>query len=182
MNDMTCKQTFDLRPWRLSDLDDLVRYADNPNIARNLTDAFPSPYTRADGEAYLNIFCNQSPAKVFAIEIDGKAAGSIGVFPQTDIHSPNAEMGYWLAEPFWGKGIMPEAVRRIVEYAFGTFEINRIFARPFGRNKASQRVLEKAGFQFESRLEKVLIKNGKLEDEITYSIRRLPSPEKTSSI
>lgn len=169
---MTTGQQFILRAWKQSDLDNLVRYADNPNVACNLTDAFPSPYTKANGEAYLNMVCDRMPTNVFAIVIEGTAVGSIGVFPQTDIHRLNAEMGYWLAEPFWGKGIMPEAVRQIVGYAFNTFDIDRIFARPFGRNRASQRVLEKAGFKLEARFEKTVIKNGQLEDELFYAIRR----------
>lgn len=166
-------KSFTLRPWRLSNLDSLVKYADNPNIARNLTDAFPSPYTRESGEAYIKMVCDDNPVKVFAIEIDGEAVGSIGVFPQADIHRLNAEMGYWLAEPYWGKGIMPRAIMQMVEYAFSTFEINRIFARPFGRNLASQRVLEKAGFTYETRFDKVLIKDGQIEDELFYSVRRV---------
>ncbi len=166
-------KSFTLRPWQLSDLDSLVKYADNPNIARNLTDGFPSPYTRESGEAYINMVSNDNPVKVFAIEIDGEAVGSIGVFPQVDIHRLNAEMGYWLAEPYWGKGIMPRAIKQMVKYAFDTFEINRIFARPFGRNLASQRVLEKVGFTYETRFDKVLIKDGQIEDELFYSVRRV---------
>lgn len=166
------KVPFILRKWQMSDLDSLVKYANNPAIARNLTDAFPSPYTRESGMKYLDMVCSQSPTTIFAIEINGEAAGSIGVFPQNDIHRLNAEMGYWLAEPFWGNGIMPEAIKQIVEYAFRTYDIQRIFARPFGRNKASQRVLEKAGFRSEARFEKVLLKNGVLEDELIYGYRK----------
>lgn len=166
------KIPFILRKWQMSDLDSLVKYANNPAIARNLTDAFPSPYTHEDGIRYLEMVCALSSATIFAIEINGEAAGSIGVFPQNDIHRLNAEMGYWLAEPFWGNGIMPEAIKQIVEYAFRTYDIQRIYARPFGRNKASQRVLEKAGFQSEARFEKVLLKNGVLEDELIYGYRK----------
>jgi [ribosomal protein S5]-alanine N-acetyltransferase len=165
-------KSFTLRPWQMSDLDSLVKYADNPAIARNLTDAFPSPYTREDGKKYMEMVCSQSFETIFAIDMDGEAVGSIGVFPQNDIHRLNAEMGYWLAEPFWGNGIMPEAVTQIVEYAFKTLDISRVYARPFGRNHASQRVLEKAGFQLEARFEKVLLKNGVLEDELIYGFRK----------
>lgn len=161
-----------LRPWQLSDLGSMVAFANNFNIAKNLTDKFPYPYTEKDGYSYLNMVRMDDPIRVFAIDIDGLGVGSIGVFPQDDIHRLNAEMGYWLAEPYWGKGIVPQAVILMVEYAFRTFPIDRIFARPFGSNIASQRVLEKAGFVLEGRFEKALIKNGVLEDELYYSIRR----------
>ena len=163
---------FLLRPWKKSDIDSLVKYADNIKIARNLTNAFPHPYTRADGERYLALFADEQPARVFAIEVNGEAVGSIGVFPQSDIHCINAEMGYWLAEPFWGKGIMTEAIGKMIRYGFETFDIERIFARPFGSNIASQRVLQKAGFKPEARFERVLLKNGILEDEYVFAVRR----------
>ncbi|HPT20648.1 MAG TPA: GNAT family protein [Bacteroidales bacterium] len=163
---------FILRPWRQSDIESLVKYANNPDIAKNLTNAFPHPYTQQSGEAYLETVCSQKPVRVFAIEADGEAVGSIGVFPQTDIHCQNAEMGYWLAEPFWGKGIMTSAIKQMVDYAFRTFDINRVYARPFGSNKASQRVLEKSGFKLEARFKDVLLKNGRTEDELIYAIRK----------
>lgn len=162
-----------LRPWSKNDLDILIEYANNPHIAQNLRDGFPHPYTRQDGKTFISSVCTENPTKVFAITIDNNhPIGSIGVFPQTDIHRKNAEIGYWLAEPFWGKGIMADAVRQMVDYGFRTFDINRIFASPFGNNKASQRVLEKSGFTLEARLEKTLYKDGKFLDEYIYGIRR----------
>lgn len=163
---------FKLRPWAMSDLDSLVKYANNKKIADNLTDAFPHPYTVEDGIKFITKVSIDNPTRAFTIEINGKAAGSIGVFPQTDIHSKNAEMGYWLAEEFWGFGITTRAVKQIVEYGFKTFDINRIFARPFGTNKASQKVLEKAGMKLEARFEKTCIKNGVLLDELFYAARK----------
>jgi len=163
---------FLLRPWQLTDLDNLVKYADNFNISKFLTDQFPHPYTREDGEKYLGIVMQDCPAKILAIEIDGDAVGSIGVFPQSDIHAKNAEMGYWLAEPFWGRGIMTEAIKKMVKYGFETFDINRIFARPFGTNAASQKVLQKAGFVLEAKFSKALYKNGEYKDELVYAVRR----------
>jgi RimJ/RimL family protein N-acetyltransferase len=162
---------FTLRKWAPSDLHDLVRYADNRNVARWLTDGFPHPYTEADGRSFLDSIASDDPVKVFAIEVDGHAVGSIGIFPQSDVHRLNAELGYWLAEPYWGRGIMPEAVRRVCNYGFRMFEVERIFARPFGGNRASQRVLEKAGFDFEARFEGAIIKDGERFDELYYAIR-----------
>ncbi len=164
---------FILRSWQSSDIDSLIKYAHNAKIANYLTNAFPYPYTKESGEAFLQMACSQ-PEKFFAIDIDGEAIGSIGIFPQSDIHCLNAEIGYWLAEPFWGNGIITAAVRQIVDYGFRTFRLTRIFARPFGSNKASQRVLQKADFQLEARFEGALLKNGRIEDELIYAIRNIP--------
>ena len=112
------------------------------------------------------------PPNILAIDVDGCAVGSIGVFVQTNVHRRNAEMGYWLSEEYWSRGIMTEAIRKMCEYAFRTFDIDRIFARPFGINKASQKVLEKAGFIFEARFEHTVIKDGQRMDELYYAIRR----------
>lgn len=171
---MALKTTFTLRPWLLSDLDSLTKYANNFNIAKNLTDKFPHPYTESDGKAFI-AFANQGkPISIFAIEVNGEAVGGIGIHLQTDVHRKNAELGYWLAEPFWGGGIMSSAIQQAVDYAFENFDINRVFARPFGSNKASQKVLEKNHFVLEGRFEKTLIKNNTYEDELIYAIRRAP--------
>lgn len=161
---------FNLRPWRESDIDSIVKYANNPKIAANLTDAFPYPYTQDDGKKFLSMVIPNDPVTVFAIEVDGEACGAIGLFPQTDIHRKSAECGYWLAENHWGRGIISEAIKQMVDYGFKTFDIVRIYARPFSFNSASQRVLEKAGFTLEARLKKACFKNGKLCDELIYSI------------
>jgi len=159
-----------LRKWKLSDLDNLVKYANNKKIADNLTDAFPHPYNKTDGNKFIDSVSNDEPLKVFAIVINGEACGAVGVFIQKDIYRKNAEIGYWLAEKYWGKGIMTKIIIRIIEYGFETWDIIRIFAKPFSTNIASHRVLEKAGMKPEARLENVVIKNGQLKDEFIYSI------------
>jgi RimJ/RimL family protein N-acetyltransferase len=169
---MKIDSSIELRAFSMDDLDDLVRYANNPNIAKNLTDLFPHPYSREDGMKFIKMTMEQNPRQVMAIAIDGEVSGAIGVHPQTDIHRKNAELGYWLAEPFWGKGIITEAVKQMVDYGFRTFDIDRIYARPFGDNRASQRVLEKAGFKLEARFKNTLIKNGVYQDELVYAVRR----------
>ena len=166
------KPAFRLRPWSLADLDSLVQYANNWNIAKNLTDAFPHPYTRESGEAFIKMATQDDPIHIFAIEVDGEAVGGIGIHPQSDIYRKNVELGYWLAEHLWGRGIVTEAIKQIVDFAFRTYDINRVFARPFGSNIASQRVLEKACFTLEARLEKTLFKNGEYLDELIYAIRQ----------
>lgn len=117
-----------LRPWELSDLTSLVKYANNPKIAGNMTDAFPSPYTEESGRAFISMAQKGVSAYLMAIEVEGEAVGGIGIHRQSDIMRKNAELGYWLAEPFWGKGITSQAVQKMVEYAFNTFDINRIYA------------------------------------------------------
>ena len=164
---------FVLRPWTLDDVDSLVKYADNPKIAANLTDAFPSPYHRENGEAFIQMALKHDPVQIFAIEVNGEAAGGIGLHPRADIHCMNMELGYWLAEGYWGNGIMTGAVKQMVDYGFNTFEVARIFARPFGTSIGSQRVLEKAGFKLEGRFEKALYKNGEYLDELIYAVRRM---------
>lgn len=163
--------TITLRDWTPADLDRLVSLANNPRIAANMTDGFPSPYTEEAGLQFIERTQKEDPSNIQAICADGLAVGSIGIYKLNDIFRLNAELGYWLGEPYWGKGIMVEAVKLIVEYGFKNWQLERIFARPLGKNIASQKVLEKAGLKFEYRIEQNLIKNGILEDELIYSIR-----------
>ena len=160
-----------LRPCEKSDLDRLIQLADNPNIAANLMDRFPHPYTREAGENFIKMAISGQPASVLAITANEELVGGIGVHPQSDVYRKNAELGYWLAEEYWGKGIITEAIRLIVSYAFDNFDINRIYARPFGGNIASQRVLEKNGFHLEAKLRGTFYKNEQYLDELIYGIR-----------
>jgi [ribosomal protein S5]-alanine N-acetyltransferase len=166
------KVTINLRPWKEEDLPTLVELANNPKIARFMTDQFPHPYTRLNAKSFIDFAGSHLPLHIFAIEQSGKCIGSIGIHPQQDIMRRNAELGYWLGEPYWGRGITTQAIRQMVQYGFANFDIDRIFARPFGTNIASQKVLEKAGFVLEGRFEKTIIKNGELLDELIYSVRR----------
>ena len=161
-----------LRPWTISDLNNLVRYANNWNVAKNLTDKFPFPYTETHGTDFIEYATQDDPIHIFAIDIDEQAVGGIGIHPQDDIHRRNAELGYWLAEPFWGKGIVSDAIKQILDFAFSTYDIDRVFARPFGTNIPSQRVLEKNNFTLEAKFENVLIKEGEILDELIYGFRR----------
>ncbi len=163
---------FKLRAWNIEDLNNLVKYANNYKIARNLSDKFPYPYTEEDGRSFINFASGESVNHIFAIELEGKACGGIGLHPQFDIQCKNAELGYWLGEPFWGKGIMSEAIKQVVRYGFANIEVDRIFARSFGTNIASQKLLEKTGFVLEAKFQKTLYKYGKYEDELIYAVRR----------
>lgn len=163
---------FSLRPFNENDIESLVSNANNPNIARFMTDQFPHPYTFEKGLAFITFATKDLPLHIFAIDVDGKAAGGIGIHPQIDIQQKNAELGYWLGEPYWGKGIATTAVKQMILYGFENFDITRIFARPFGNNKSSQRVLEKAGFTLEGHFKNTFYKNEEFLDELIYAVRK----------
>jgi len=159
---------FKLRKWQYSDLESLVEHANNLNVAKWLTNQFPFPYTNEDGKNYLSLVEKDNPTKIFAIEVEGKAVGSIGIILQSDIHEKSAEIGYWLSEQYWRNGIMSKAIQEVAQYGFETFDIVRIFARPFSTNTGSQKVLEKAGFKLEAILKQALYKKGEYLDEFIY--------------
>ncbi|MEM9824908.1 MAG: GNAT family protein [Bacteroidota bacterium] len=163
---------FKLRPWTEKDLPHLVKHANNFNIAKMLTDKFPHPYTLESGKFFLKLANQFDPPQILAIDIEGEAVGALGLHPQSGIQIKNAELGYWLSEDHWGQGIISRAIPQIVDYGFKILEVDRIFARPFGHNIASQRVLEKAGFKFEARFEKSLYKCDEYVDELFYAVRR----------
>jgi [ribosomal protein S5]-alanine N-acetyltransferase len=163
---------FKLRPWNISDLDSLVKYANNWNVAKHLTDKFPHPYAAADGAAFIAFATADDPKRIFTIDVNGEAVGGIGLHPQSDISRKNAELGYWLGEPFWGQKIISRAIGEMLDFGFAHYDIDRIFARPFGTNTASQKVLEKNNFKLEGRFEKILFKDGVYLDELIYAVRR----------
>lgn len=163
---------FILRPWCFDDVDSLIKYGSNPHITQFMSDGFSNLFTPEKAKAFIG-FANSGTDKLYrTIEIKGEASGGIGVMLQTDIYRKNAELGYWLAEPYWGNGIISRAISMIVEEAFQTFDINRVYATPFATNTASQRVLEKAGFTIEARHPKKVFKNGEYLDELVYVIIR----------
>lgn len=161
-----------IRPWRHDDLEALVRHANNRHVWLTLRDQFPHPYTRADGEAWLAYTAKQQTVTNFAIEVDGEAAGGIGVAPQPDVHRRSAEVGYWLGEAFWNRGIMTAALRTFTAYAFDEYDLLRIFAGVFSTNPASMRVLEKAGYTREGILKKSVVKDGQVLDQALYAVTR----------
>lgn len=166
--------TFILRAWQPGDAEAIAAAADNPRIAANLRNVFPSPYTQADAEQFVNGCIAQGEARQLtrAIVIGGKAAGSIGVFVKDDVYEKTAELGYWLAEEHWGKGVMTEAVRQVCREAFARFDILRIFAEPFADNQGSRRVLEKAGFTCEGTMRNGVFKNGRAGSYCMYALLR----------
>lgn len=159
-----------LRPFAFTDAPSLARHANNLAIARNLNDAFPHPYTLNDAKDFIQRRKAEPFPTVLAIEIKGEAAGAVGLFLQQGIQKKNAELGYWISEEYWGKGMGTSVVEWMIKYAFSTFDLLRLYARPFPFNIASQRVLEKNGFKLEAILKSALYKDNIVYDEWIYSI------------
>lgn len=165
---------FKLRAWRAEDAKSLAQAANNPNIAKNLRNVFPNPYTLEDAVWYVNDCISKEGKNQItrAIEVDGKAVGSVGVFVKDDVYEKSAELGYWLSEDDWRQGIMSRAVVMICKEAFETFDIIRIFAEPFTDNVGSRGVLEKSGFTYEGTMRSGVYKNGEIHSYCMYSILR----------
>lgn len=163
---------FILRPFGLDDISNFAKHANNINIAKYMTNAFPHPYEESHATQFIQMVMEKESERILAIEVDGEACGGIGIHPQSDIHEKCAELGYWLSEMHWGKGILSRAVPQMIEKAFQLFPIVRLYARPFSNNPASARVLEKSGFIKEAVLQKSIYKNGEILDEWIYSILR----------
>jgi RimJ/RimL family protein N-acetyltransferase len=157
-----------LRPWRPEDASWLAHYANNPRVSAGMRDAFPSPYTLEDACSFIAMAARPSPGILLAITVQEKAVGGIGIRMLDDVHRGTAEIGYWLAEPFWGKGIGTEAVRALVPVAFERTGARRIQAGIFSDNPASMRVLEKSGFVREAVHRNAIIKHGNVMDEVLY--------------
>ncbi len=165
---------FILRKWQYDDAEEIAIAANNPNIAKNLRNTFPNPYLINDAKWYVNdCISNEGKNQITrAIVVDGKAVGSIGIFIKSDVYEKSGELGYWLSENYWRKGIMSRAVQQICKEAFATYDIIRIFAEPFEFNIGSKGVLEKAGFTYEGTMRKGVYKKGTIHSYCMYSILR----------
>jgi RimJ/RimL family protein N-acetyltransferase len=161
-----------LRPWRRGDEASLVRHANNRSVWLNMRDRFPHPYTAKDADEWIARAGVQTPVLAFAIVVDGAAVGGAGLEPGTDVDRRSAEVGYWLGEPFWGRGIATEALRAVTDYAFRTLDICRLHAGVFEWNPASARVLEKVGYALEGRSRLAITKAGRAGDRLLYALVR----------
>ena len=154
------------REWKKEDIDQLVSLANNKKIADNLRDRFPHPYTLNDAKQWIALNENRNPATSFVIEADGIFVGGCAIMLKEDVYRHSAEIGYWIAEPFWGKGIATETVKLLLQKIISDFPTtNRVFAEVFEHNKASMKALEKNGFHLESIRKKAVIKNNKIIDD-----------------
>jgi RimJ/RimL family protein N-acetyltransferase len=160
-----------LRPWSIRDAGELACIADNKNIADNLRDGFPNPYSIKDARNWLKMILPENfPPRFFAITIDKQLVGSIGIVSKSDIYRKNFEIGYFLSEEYWGQGIMTKAIKAATSYAFKEFDVVRVYAEPFDDNASSKKALEKAGFTLEATLKKNVIKNRIIKDSCIYSV------------
>jgi len=162
-------KTCTLRYFEEGDEESIVKNANNKNVWINLRNFFPSPYTLQDAKNWIKQTQLTEPKTIFAIDVDGNAVGSIGFIIKDDVYSRSAEVGYWLGEDHWGKGIATEALTAITKYAFDNFDLARLYAGVYEWNKTSVRVLEKAGYSFEARLRKAVTKNGVTMDEFLFA-------------
>ena len=158
-----------IRPWRLDDAGSLAKRANNRKVWLALRDLFPHPYTIQDADEFLQRAISEQPTTKFCIEVEGVAAGAIGIRLGQDVHRHTAGLGYWLGEELWGRGIMTEAVGALTDFCFDNFPLRRIYAEAFANNPVSARVLEKVGFVFEGRLKNHVIKDGELLDSLLYA-------------
>ena len=158
-----------IRSWKKEDAPVIAKYANNRDIWLNLRDGFPHPYSIDDANQFIANALAREPETFFAIASREEAIGSIGLAIGQDVHRYTAELGYWLAEPYWGQGIMTEAVSRFAAYAFTAYDLNRIYAEPYAANPASARVLEKAGFRYEGRLAANVFKDGQILDQLVFA-------------
>jgi RimJ/RimL family protein N-acetyltransferase len=158
-----------IRSWQEDDADSLAAHANNRKIWRNLRDAFPHPYSVADARAFIQAARSQIPESRFAIEVDGRAVGGIGFTLGADVERVSAEVGYWLGEAYWGRGITTEALQAVTRYAVQAHRLTRIYAVPYEWNQASFRVLEKAGYVREARLRRSAIKDGQVIDQVLFA-------------
>ncbi len=158
-----------LRRWSADDAEAVAKHANDKGVAENLRDAFPHPYTLADAEGFLERVLGVENPSLLCIEIDGEAAGGIGVKLLSDVERVGAEMGYWLGRSFWGRGVVTEAVTLSTPFFMEAFKLTRVFALPFTHNAPSIRVLEKSGYTLEGRLRKSAIKDGVIHDQFMYA-------------
>jgi [ribosomal protein S5]-alanine N-acetyltransferase len=164
-----------LRRWRASDHSALVRHANNIGIWRNVRDIFPHPYTVKSADSFLAAAMKPTGSEsIYAIDVGGQAVGAIGIHPRANEERHTAEIGYWLGEAYWGRGIATKAVQGLSQRTLDGNDLYRLFANVFASNPASMRVLEKAGFQREGILRRAVVKEGVLLDTVVYALTRDP--------
>ena len=157
-----------VRGWRREDRDSLLRHADNPNVARYLSLRFPNPYTPADADAWFAFLESQEDPEGWAIEVDGQAVGGIGVRRGAAEFAHSAELGYWLGEAYWRRGIVTAAVREVVPFVMQRWGLARLTAYASARNVGSIRVLEEAGFVREGLVRARAFRDGHAYDHVMF--------------
>ncbi|HWT04571.1 MAG TPA: GNAT family N-acetyltransferase [Xanthomonadales bacterium] len=158
-----------LRPWRLDDVGALPEVASDPDVVRFMNHRFPSPYTRADAEAWIRIQLDEADVHNWAIEVDGALTGGIGLTLGVMEHAGNVAIGYWIGKRFWGRGIAVDALRALTAHTLATLRPRRLWANVMAANAASGRVLEKAGYVREAVLARAIVdRAGSAHDELIF--------------
>jgi RimJ/RimL family protein N-acetyltransferase len=165
-----------LRPWRLGDAHVLPEVAGDPDVARYMNHRFPSPYTRADAEAWIRLKLDEPQVLHWAIEVGGELAGGIGLTPGELEHAGSVMIGYWLGKSFWGRGFASDALRTLTAHVLAELRPRRLWANVMAANAASARVLERADYVREAVLARAIVdRHGGVHDELIYAFRKLPS-------
>jgi RimJ/RimL family protein N-acetyltransferase len=159
----------DVRSFRPDDVESLTLNANNRKVWINLRDAFPHPYSLSDAEVFVGAARDEQPQTRLAIAVEDRAVGAIGFVLHRDVERVSAEIGYWIGEGYWGRGIVTEALSAVTAHAVAHHGLTRVFAVPFDWNPASCRVLEKAGYVLEGRMRRSAIKDGKIVDQLLYA-------------
>lgn len=170
-----CLNSCTVRSWERRDVASMVRQANNRRVWLNLRDRFPHPYTTRDGAAFLQHAMAAYPETNFAIDVNGEAVGGIGFMLRDDIERVSAEIGYWLGESFWGRGICTDAVRAVTDHAVRQHGLTRVYAVPFTHNVGSCRVLEKSGYVREGLMRCSAVKDGRICDQYLYAFVVAPA-------
>ncbi|WP_321322372.1 GNAT family protein [Labilibaculum sp.] len=161
-----------LRKWKFGDEEDLVKYANDLDVSRFLKDSFPYPYTLRDAQRWIHFVNHGAKGYFMAIEVNKEVVGCVGVEQQEDVFCKSAELGYWIGQKYWNKGIMTQVVKETVNYAFLNMDIVRLYANVFEGNIGSVKVLEKAGFVQEAVLKSAVYKKGNYLDQLIFAIVR----------
>lgn len=160
-----------VRAWRHADRASLLRHADNPNVARYLSTRFPHPYTPADADAWFGFLDAQAEPTAFAIEVDGDAVGGIGLRASDEPEfAHSAELGYWLGEAYWRRGIVTSAVAAFVPFAMARWDLARLTSYANPRNAGSVHLLENAGFVREGLIRARAIRDGIAHDHVVFGL------------
>ena len=165
-------ETCGVRSFRGTDAADLALHANNRKVWLQLRDRFPHPYSVDDARGFIAFARGATLESEFAITVDDLPVGAIGAILRDDVERCSAEVGYWLGEPHWGRGIATRALAGFTRFAFDTWDLERLYAVPLASNTASCRVLEKVGYQLEGRMRRSAVKDGTVRDQLLYAILR----------
>jgi len=163
-------EKYQIREFLANDVEAIVKNANNREVSKYMRDSFPYPYSKDNAVQWIDFAKKNYSSLFFAIADENELIGGIGAVPQTDVHRFSAEVGFWLGQSHWNKGIITKAVPVFCNYLFTKFDFNRLTANVFEGNDASQKVLEKNGFVLEGKLRKSVFKENKFVDHYIHGL------------